>query len=330
MPNLRKVYKLGCDPEFIYTKDGRTYDAEDVLGNSSVCDSCPKRDCNYWDEWDCSRYRRAAGRDIKGVGTDCSWGELRPDPGLDPHEAVANLKKLVLAMKRHKTYKDFDYITGGGEEHSDSLGGHIHISWRHPTRTSLTTVGLTDENRGKLVRLLDIFVGIPLQQAKGGRRDSHGDGYGQVGAHRTRRYDGAIGIEYRVPPSFLKNPQLYKAVMETVAGVINKFNRLKGFFRKKIESFNYDAYYDAYDGGCPPPPHRHCYDSCRKCKEDYNELLRSREEQEKSPLPTYEDYKKIGVPRNSARLMANLPNEDIGGIIDVDAWRKYRKPRTKK
>ena len=310
---LQELYMLGTDPEFLYvTERGSVVAADDV----------------YYDAAD-------QGTEIWGVDTDCGWGELHPKAAKDAEEAVANIRQLITAMKRRKPYRDYDYITGGGETHNDSLGGHIHISFKREGN-ALSNIRKHTE---KLVQILDLFVGIPLREARGGKRDDFGE-YGFLGDyHDEQRYPvNAIGIEYRTPPSFLKTPQLYRAVMETVECIVKNYNKMSKYFAEKVKNFNFNHYKREEDdyGDCPPYPHNLCRSNpngercrvdCEICQVKYDKvlaLMMSKSTKTTSP-PSFKDYKEIGLSRGSAIIMANLSTTDIGGKIDIDKWRKYRR-----
>lgn len=68
-------------------------------------------------------------------------------------------------------------------------GGHIHLSFDGSDSLSF-------EEQARLVRLLDLYVGIPLRLAEGHTQRS--ETYGRLGNFRPKPY----GVEYRTPSNF--------------------------------------------------------------------------------------------------------------------------------
>ena len=92
-----------------------------------------------------------------------------------------------------------------------SAGGHIHLD----LRTSTTNRGRAEGYRNRediesLVRLLDLFVGIPsVLLARGKGELKRREAYGRAGEYRVKRY----GIEYRTLSNFwLQSPYVFSLI----------------------------------------------------------------------------------------------------------------------
>ena len=244
---LGKPLKLGADPELVVAA---VEDKTDYSGNKFT--EVTKL---HGDE-DLSRYRTERDKELK-IEDDLHWVELRPEPSVTPTEATLKVKDAMLALRnlirrakrnRHGINKKYKVYTGGGEVVKDTLGGHIHISWEdvpwneiwcegHRSGSSeQATYNKYNKMLKPLGRLLDWFISIPLQKAVGGKRyinncnsedcsTNYANRYARLSAFRGTFYNEnnrvVRGVEYRSPPSALKSPDLYYAVMEIAWRIVN-------------------------------------------------------------------------------------------------------------
>lgn len=150
-----------------------------------------------------------------------STGELRPQPSNSPYGLSKNVKALYKKLNNIITASSYNgsvaVVAGGGKEHRESLGGHIHFGMT-PSRS--------------LITMLDDFIGIPLQKIKGGERASIE--YGVIGDMRHQPH----GFEYRTPPSFVGDPKIFTYTMAVAKCICNTWVDL---FNKEIENFTYKA-----------------------------------------------------------------------------------------
>ena len=140
----------------------------------------------------------------KRIGLDGFDGivELRPLPGT-PEKVTDNIRKLVRGLRKIEEEKQIRFMVGGGVKYP--LGGHIHFS------------GVTADTM--LIRLLDIYIGIPLKKMKNGVRPVRHTSFGVDGDYRSQE-DGTLHWEYRVPPSFICSPSFTRAVFEVTNMVV--------------------------------------------------------------------------------------------------------------
>lgn len=99
-------------------------------------------------------------------------------------------------------------------------GGHIHVGGRESL--------IDRNNKFRMVRLMDLFVGIPLTILEGGSRRV--ELYGQAGSHRVPPY----GVEYRTPSNYwLSSPKTARLVW-----------KLCSFCCDALDSGKYEEYWD--------------------------------------------------------------------------------------
>jgi hypothetical protein len=169
---------FGCDPEVeLLRLDGGFTPANVVM---------PNRGCS--DE----------------IGYDGSQvpAELRPRPGRNPKELIANLRPLIRRLTLiASTYRLYPSVAG----HRMALGFHVHISW--PSGAEVKDWAMVCQ--------IDEEIG-PCLAASGDGRGS----YRTRLACREQRYDGSrrCGIEYRTPPgSFLFCPESAQSLIAAIA-----------------------------------------------------------------------------------------------------------------
>lgn len=110
---------------------------------------------------------------------------------------------------------DFNAYTKGkntppkASERGRSAGGHVHVSWKNPTK----------EQQYTLIKALDLYLGLPAMFLdKDVRRKQL---YGKAGCFRPKPY----GAEYRVLSSFwIHDPELLGFVYDSVIRAIDYVN----------------------------------------------------------------------------------------------------------
>lgn len=176
----RSKLLIGSDPEFVVVNKNGIIPASEFFGGRNKIDA---------------------------IGTDGHdvLGELRPAPGRNPDECVANLRELIGQLR---TIVKANGVAAGcyqedGSGIAESIGGHIHFCgecpkrWEPGVRESIIT-----------------FIGIPTMLMEGingyVRRASH-PSYGNLdnfrGAdnHEDFAHDG---FEYRSPGSWISDPAM--------------------------------------------------------------------------------------------------------------------------
>lgn len=136
-----------------------------------------------------------------------------------------------------------------------TAGGHIHIG---------TKLGNGHEDCIMLVRMLDLFVGVPMMIMDGSPMTSERRRiYGQAGRYRQPEY----GLEYRTPGNFwLSSPRLVRLVFklcEVVIALVGEgiHERFWRVDRERLES-------DDFWNGCGDPS------KCHECHGYDIDLLR--------------------------------------------------------
>ena len=136
--------------------------------------------------------------------------EIRPDPADAPEELVANVKKVLKKATQLARRPYPEWLAGSAPFTRYPIGGHLHFS------------GVPMS--GRLVNLLDIYLGLPLMliedpETASRRRPK----YGFLGDIRIKDYGG---FEYRTPASFLVDPQITYAVFALAFTVIHHHHEL--------------------------------------------------------------------------------------------------------
>jgi hypothetical protein len=154
----------------------------------------------------------SGGNAALGVDGRSDTGELRPNPG-DVHQHLMNIRKLVGEFaERFPTH----IMLAGSRHFRQPLGGHIHFSG-NPVR-----------NPEKLVRALDVHLGLPLLMLENKisareRRQNHD--YGHLGQWREQS-ELHGGFEYRTPSSWLVSMNVAKMTLEVAMLIAYDYKRL--------------------------------------------------------------------------------------------------------
>ena len=204
MPNIKKEFdfKIGADPEFVLTMQGRKVDAKQtmqlVLGRKTGF----KAD------------RNDMGYDVDpfgNIGWDgaSSTAEIRPKASGSPQAVVNNLGGMFKAFVKHIRLCDMSTIS----EYS-SVGGHIHLEI--PKGEKWTTEKKNTIHR----RMASFYLPILVSENKTNLNLRLKQGYGSLKDNRIEQKfkyeDGAPGFtyEFRCPSAeWLTTPKLAQATM---------------------------------------------------------------------------------------------------------------------
>lgn len=157
--------------------------------------------------------------------------------GCEPEFCAYKLKKAS-SKKINKIFK---------ESNLRSAGGHVHLG---------TDLGKSHETCVMLVRMLDLFLGVPTLALDPGfqRRKL----YGQAGRYRQPKY----GVEYRTLSNFwLSSPKLVEIIYDLCEIIIDlTHNKIyEKFWDVDYKSLESDEFWNS--GGDPSSLHRcHGYD----------------------------------------------------------------------
>ncbi|MCY0876404.1 MAG: hypothetical protein OWT28_09060 [Firmicutes bacterium] len=139
------------------------------------------------------------GCDARTFGGDRNkrpLAELRPAPGRTPEELCRNIENGLQEAAKLARHEYPKWVAGSAPFERFPIGGHIHFSGLPYT--------------GRLVSLLDVYVGLPLMliedPVSASRRRPR---YGFLGDIRHK----AWGFEYRTPSSFLVDPDLAQGAL---------------------------------------------------------------------------------------------------------------------
>ncbi len=145
-----------------------------------------------------SKYFPTAGvvgcddRSLGGNRSRRPLAELRPEPASNPEQLLQNIAVAMRQATRMLPKAYPQWVAGSAPFERFAVGGHIHFSG-----TPFT---------GRLVNLLDVYVGLPLMLIEDPRTSARRrPKYGFLGDVRHKGYGG---FEYRTPASFLVDPQL--------------------------------------------------------------------------------------------------------------------------
>lgn len=165
-------FKLGADPEFIFSRAGERCDAKHLELQQGL----------------------AFGMDNNG-----RLVELRPYPSRSAVEVVASILATMrwLALLVPKSMQ-YDWCSGAFLC-GDGLGGHVHLGRKRPGRA--IEVKALDTIEGEM-EVLGAYPIREIARRRGG--DEHRQLYGLLGDIRKQRH----GYEYRTFPSWLDSPEL--------------------------------------------------------------------------------------------------------------------------
>lgn len=165
-------FKLGADPEFIFSMAGARMDARQLKLQQGL----------------------AFGMDNNGRLT-----EIRPHPSRSAVDVVASILTALRWMTViHPDTLQYDWLSGAFLC-GDGLGGHVHFGRKRPDRN--TEVKALDILEEELLAMRAYPQDQVLRRRQG---DGHNQRYGLLGDIRPQMH----GYEYRTFPSWLDSPEL--------------------------------------------------------------------------------------------------------------------------
>ena len=213
MPKVKKEFdfKIGADPEFILTMQGRKVDARQTMELMLN----KKTGLKYND--------RKGGFDVKDYG-NIGWdganstGEIRPEASNDPKQVVNNIGGLFKAFTEHIKLCDLSTIS-----EFSSVGGHIHLEIPKGEKWTKEK-GLTIHRR-----LASFYLPILIAENKTNLNLRLKQGYGSIKDMRVEQKfthdDGTPGctMEFRCPSAeWLTTPKIAAATLSYFAVVYNE------------------------------------------------------------------------------------------------------------
>ena len=204
MPTNKKKFdfKIGADPEFVLTMQGRKVDAKQTM--QLILTKKPGF----------IKDRHEMGFDIAPFGNlgwdgASSTAEIRPNPSYDPQEVTNNLGGMFKAFTKHIKLCDMSVIS----EYSP-VGGHIHLEVPKGERWSA-------EKRSQIhKRLASFYLPILIAENKVNLNLRIKQNYGSLKDFRMderfKYEDGSPGwtFEFRCPSAeWLATPKLANATM---------------------------------------------------------------------------------------------------------------------
>lgn len=213
MPNIKKEFdfKIGADPEFVLTMQGRKVDAKQTMQLILSKKTGFKAD------------RGDMGFDVDpygNIGWDgaSSTAEIRPKASSNPQTVVNNLGGMFKAFVKHIRLCDMSTIS----EYS-SVGGHIHLEI--PKGEKWTAEKKNTIHR----RMASFYLPILISENKTNLNLRLKQGYGSLKDNRIEskfKYeDGAPGFtyEFRCPSAeWLTTPKLAQATIAYMAVVYHE------------------------------------------------------------------------------------------------------------
>ena len=220
MPETKKEFnfKIGADPEFVLTMQGRKVDAKQTMelvlrGKSGF------------------KAKNGLGYDVDpfgNIGWDgaSSTAEIRPNADSNPQKVVNNLGGMFKAFIKHLKICDMSTIS----EYS-SVGGHIHLEIPKDAKWS-------NEKKNTIQRrLASFYLPLLISENKTNLNLRLKQGYGSIKDARIEakfKYpDGSAGytLEFRCPSAeWLTTPKLANATMAYLGVIYHEIlNRPKNF-----------------------------------------------------------------------------------------------------
>ena len=193
-------FKIGTDPEFVLTMQGRKVDARQTMQLMLNKKANLQEDNNG--------YKVGEFGNIGWDGAS-STGEIRPNADSDPQKIIDNIGGLFKAFTDHVKICDISTIS-----EFSSIGGHIHLEVPKGERWS------TEKKNTIHRRLASFYLPILISENKTNLNLRLKQGYGSIKDQRVEekfRYeDGMPGytFEFRCPSAeWLTTPKIAKATL---------------------------------------------------------------------------------------------------------------------
>ena len=221
MPETKKLFdfKIGADPEFILTMQGRKVDAQQTMQLMLS----KKEGLKYNED--------KKGFDINGAGNigwdgAASTAEIRPNPSNDPKEVINNIAALFQHFTKHVKICDMSTIS-----EFSAIGGHIHLEIPEDDKWS-------NEKKNTIHRrLASFYLPILISENKTNLNLRLKQNYGSLKDQRIEQRfthpSGKAGytFEFRCPSAeWLTTPKTAEATLAYLAVVYHQIlNHPKSF-----------------------------------------------------------------------------------------------------
>lgn len=168
-------FKLGADPEFVFTVVGKDQARKDA-----------------------SQFKLKQGPAF-GADNNGRLAEIRPYPSRSALEVCASVLATLRWMAvLYPHTLGYDWRAGAWQI-EDGLGGHVHFGRKRPGRKQeVAALDVIEES------MIEAGLFDRFEQSRRREGDSHRQLYGQLGDYRLQ----AHGYEYRTFPSWLDSPEL--------------------------------------------------------------------------------------------------------------------------
>ena len=211
MPIKTFDFKIGTDPEFTLTMQGKKVDAKQTMRLML------KNKPNLIPTPDEMGY---AVKNFGNIGWDGanSTGEIRPAPSYDPKKVVSNLAQIFKEFTKHIKICDLSTIS-----EFSSIGGHIHLEipkgekWNNEKKNTIHR------------RLASFYLPLLISENKTNLNLRLRQGYGSIKDQRIERHfeyeDGTDGytFEFRSPSAeWLTTPKIAASTLSYFAVVYHE------------------------------------------------------------------------------------------------------------
>lgn len=221
-------FKIGADPEFALTMQGRKIDCKQTL-------EYLLRGKKEFKEIPNNGHDRTGGFAVGNLG-NVGWdnhtatAEIRPEPSTNPQKVVNNMAGIFKELIKYINLLNMSTISEFGP-----IGGHIHLEI--PEEMKLTT----DKQNAIHRKVSSFYLPILLAENKINLNLRIRGGYGLINDFRLEkrftRNNGMPGYtyEFRCPSAeWLTTPKIAKATLSYIAVIYNEvINNTKNFTKYK-------------------------------------------------------------------------------------------------
>lgn len=216
--NTKLNFKIGADPEFAFTMQGRKIDARQTL--QYILRGKPE-----FKELPDNGRDRTGGFSVENFG-NVGWdnhtatAEIRPTPGKTPQEVVNNLAGIFKELCKHVNLFDMSTISEFGP-----IGGHIHLEIPKTIKNTFTS----DKQNAIHRKVASFYLPVLLSENKTNLNLRIRQGYGSLKdcrvEERFKYPDGSAGYtyEFRCPSAeWLTTPKIAKATLALLTVIYNQ------------------------------------------------------------------------------------------------------------
>lgn len=223
MPKEKKQFdfKIGADPEFVLTMQGRKVDAKQTI------------ELVLKNKEEFKKSRDGMGFEVGALGSigwdgASSTGEIRPSAAFEPQDVTNNLGGMFKAFAKYLRICDMSTIS-----EFSSVGGHIHLEIPKGEKWSV------EKNNTIHRRMSSFYLPLLVAENKTNLNLRLKQGYGSIKDHRIENHftypDGTPGytLEFRVPSAeWLTTPKLATATLAYMGVVYHEIMKHPKNFAK--------------------------------------------------------------------------------------------------